>query len=102
MTSGLTPSLDAWWKLLLKEKKFTKHKSIDVVAPKEEITTSWRDLIISLVAVGLETLLLLSLQQLSDLSSCGRFQNHAHVRAGYELGTLAAHSCRTKFIVVID
>jgi len=56
MTSGLTPSLDACWKLLSKEKGFATHKSIDATTPKEEVV-SWRDFIIPLVATELETLL---------------------------------------------
>jgi hypothetical protein len=64
MTSGLTPSLDACWKLLLKEEGFAKYKSVDDVAPKEEDVASWHDFIILLTTIGLETLLSLSLQQL--------------------------------------
>jgi hypothetical protein len=67
MTSGLTPSSDACWKLLSKEEGFTKHKYVDDVTPKEEVVASWRDLIILLVTVRLETLLSLSLQQLLNL-----------------------------------
>jgi hypothetical protein len=48
---------------LSKEKGFARHKSIDATTSKKEVATSWHDFIISLATAGLETLLLLSLQQ---------------------------------------
>jgi len=57
MTNGLTPSSDAYWKLLSKEEGFARHKSIDATAPKEEVVDSWRDFIIPLAIAELKTLL---------------------------------------------
>jgi len=67
MISEVIPSSNACWKVLSKEEGFTKHKSVDAVAPKEKVVTSWCDFIISLAAAGLETLLSLLLQQLPNL-----------------------------------
>jgi hypothetical protein len=55
--------------VVVKKEGFARHKFIDAIAPKEEATASWCDLIISLTVTGLEMLemLLLSLQQLPDL-----------------------------------
>jgi len=66
MTSGSTPSSDACWKLLLKEKGFVRHKFVDVTTSKEEATVSWCDFIIPFVIAKLKTLSL-SLQQLPNL-----------------------------------
>jgi hypothetical protein len=66
MINGLTPSLDAFWKLS-KDKGFARHKFVDATTPKEEVIASWCDLIILLKAMGLEVLMSLLLLQLPDL-----------------------------------